>query len=77
MENRPARRQVGGRTGATRRAHARRLVVALLTVCQHLRGLQPSAEARAAGRDVEHELRRLLRLWLPGVAAGGKRSRGQ
>lgn len=74
-ENLRARRQAGGRDSAARRVHARRLLLALLNVCRHLRGLQPSAEARAAGRDVERELRRLLRLWLPRVVAGKKRSR--
>jgi hypothetical protein len=48
---------------ARRTAHRIQLTAALLLVCRKIRGLQTSAEARAACEDVARELRVLSARW--------------
>ena len=54
-----------GRTGAgeraLRRAHARRLLLALADICRHLRVKQHDPAVRTAYRAVERDLLRLAR----------------
>lgn len=53
-----------GRQGAgaqERRAHARRVLLVLIGITRRLARLQTGADARAACREIEAELRALLR----------------
>lgn len=60
MEKNHRQGRPGAGERALRRAHARRLLVTLAGICQHLRWEQTDPDVHAAYREVEQDLLRLM-----------------
>ncbi len=60
MKKHPSLDRPGAGACASRQAHARHLLLTLLEISRHLRRMQSDAVARAAYREVEQDLQRLI-----------------